>query len=74
VVVFAYHPSVNRLALTNAIDVVNYVQENERKPKKDNVRCGIMAEDNVQDYRDDKSDGHVDAREETFLLQTGGHV
>jgi hypothetical protein len=36
------------------------------KPTTNNQRGDTMAEDKVQDYSDDRNEGHVDTREKNF--------
>jgi hypothetical protein len=48
-------------------DAVSYIQAKRKTNTKiNNPRGDIMAENNVQDYTEDRNDGHVDTRERNF--------
>jgi hypothetical protein len=67
-IVFTYHHPANRLTLRNLLDAVSFsqVERSTTNNKTINQRGDIMAEEKVQDYTDDKNEGHVDTREKNF--------
>jgi hypothetical protein len=54
--------------LPNSLDALsfNQVRQNPTNNKTKSQRGDIMTENKVQDYSDDRNEGHVDTREANF--------
>jgi hypothetical protein len=64
-IVFNCHPTTNRLTLPNPLHAARlliHVQTTTTIYSGGN----IMTEEKVQDYTDDKTEGHIDTREKNF--------
>jgi hypothetical protein len=68
-IVSTYHFTISCFILSRLIFAVTLAQKKktpQTMTQSINLRGDTMAENKVQDYTDDKGEGHVDTREKNF--------